>query len=522
MKYAIILVLAVAAIESTNGCKIKRRSEFGDGSGDDGYYCVCDMTYCDEAPNVSKTTNYSKYFLITSSKSGFLFHVSNGIYKKSKTIDKSAPLGKITINRKDVYQEIYGFGGAVTDSAAMNIHNLTLEVSEKLLRSYFGPHGINYNFIRTPMGGCDFSTRPYTYAMVENDTSLHHFELQVEDNLFKIPIIKRAQKIKKGKIKLLTAPWSASLWMKTKNSWTLDGKLRPEYRQLWADYFVKFFEAYRHNGLEFWATTPQNEPENYKYISLTNNNTLINAMAWTAEEERDWIIDNLAPTLKKNNFGHIKIFIMDDTRLSLPDWPKIVFKDKRAKDIVSGTAVHFYFDHFISPSVLDEIKELFPEHSILYTEGCAGVFEDQKVILGSWKRAELYAANIIENMSHWVSTWIDWNIALDTNGGPNWIQNFVDSPIIVNSTANEFYKQPMFYAIGHFSKYVPPGSKRIGIKSKNIANMRKVAFSTSDGGIVLVILNLNEEDKEILIQDPEKGTTKLKILAKSLNTMKYW
>ena len=98
-------------------------------------------------------------------------------------------------------------------------------------------------------------------------------------------------------------------------------------------------------------------------------------MAWTAEEERDWIINHLAPTLKKNNFGHIKIFILDDTRLSIPDWPKIIFEDKRARDIVSGTAVHFYFDHFISPTVLDEIKELFPEKSILYTESCAGTFE---------------------------------------------------------------------------------------------------------------------------------------------------
>ncbi|KYN03848.1 Glucosylceramidase [Cyphomyrmex costatus] len=479
------------------------------------------MTYCDEAPNVSRTSNQAKYFLITSSKSGSFFHVSNGVYKKSVKTHRSARLGKITVNRKNIYQRIYGFGGAVTDSAAINIHELTHEVSEYLLRSYFGPHGINYNFIRTPMGGCDFSTRPYTYAMVENDTSLHNFDLQIEDYLYKIPIIKRAKEMKKGDIKLLTAPWSASLWMKTEKSWTLNTKLLPEHRQIWANYFVKFFEAYRHNGLEFWATTTQNEPENYKYIPLTSNTT-INAMAWTAEEERDWVINYLAPTLKKNNFSHIKIFSLDDTRLSIPDWPKTVFEDKKARNIFSGTAVHFYFDHFISPSVLDEIKELFPEKAILYTEACAGVFEDKKVMLGSWKRAELYAANIIETMSHWVSTWIDWNIALNMNGGPNWIKNFVDSPIIVNSTANEFYKQPMFYAIGHFSKYVPPNSRRIGTKSQNIANIRHIAFSTSDGGTVLVILNLNEQDKEILIDDPKKGITKINVLAKSINTMKYW
>ncbi|XP_018316199.1 glucosylceramidase isoform X2 [Mycetomoellerius zeteki] len=525
MKHTVILVLAVAAtiflVESKHGCKIKRRSEFGNEREDDGYYCICNMTYCDEAPDVRRTFNPSKYFLITSSKSGLFFNVSSGVYKKFKKVDKSEPLGKITINQKDVYQEIQGFGGAVTDSAAMKIQELTHEMSEYLLGSYFGPHGINYNFIRTPMGGTDFSTRPYTYAMVENDTSLQHFDLQIEDYLYKIPIIKRAKELKKGEIKLLTAPWSASLWMKNKKSWMIDTKLRPQYRQLWANYFVKFFEAYRRNGLEFWATTPQNEPENYKYISQTNS-TSINAMAWTAEEERDWIIYNLAPTLKKNNFGDIKILTMDDTRLSIPDWPKTVFEDRRARDIISGIAVHFYFDHFISPSVLNEIKELFPEQSILYTEGCAGVFEEQKVILGSWKRAELYAANIIETMSHWVSTWIDWNIALDMNGGPNWIKNFVDSPIIINSNANEFYKQPMFYAIGHFSKYVPPGSMRIGTTSKKTANIRNIAFSTPDGSIVLVILNLNEENKEILIHDPKKGTTKLNILAKSLITMKYW
>jgi len=89
------------------------------------------------------------------------------------------------------------------------------------------------------------------------------------------------------------------------------------------------------------------------------------------------------------------------------------------------------------------------------------LFTDKRVILGSWKRGEIYATNIIniliifiENLSHWVSSWIDWNIALNTNGGPNWNGNYVDSPIIVNSTADEFYKQPMFYVIGHFSKSV--------------------------------------------------------------------
>lgn len=145
------------------------------------------------------------------------------------------------------------------------------------------------------------------------------------------------------------------------------------------------------------------------------------------------------------------------------------------------------------------------------------------MILGSWARGELYAKNIIETLSHWVSMWIDWNLALNLFGGPNYIENNVDSPIIVNSAADEFYKQPMFYALGHFSKYIPPNSVRIDTKTENgNIKLQSVAFSTPDNGTVLVILNRNEEGKEVLIEDSTKGITKINVPEKSITTMKYW
>ncbi|XP_029680713.1 putative glucosylceramidase 4 [Formica exsecta] len=546
----IILVAISVTVTLSTDC-VKRRSTT---SEDGGHYCVCNAKQCDEVPDAIKPLNVAEYTLITSSKNGFRFRVSNGIFKKvnsdrnykSQTKKSNAFLrllkiftttvkkisvnikksfinppqpGKIIVNQTDTYQEIFGFGGAVTDSAAINIFDLTQKTADNLLKSYFGSDGINYTFIRTPMGCTDFSTRAYTYAMTENDTSLSDFDLQVEDYDYKIPLIKRAQELKQNKIKLLTVPWTASPWMKTKYSWTNNAKLRPEYRQLWADYFVKYFEAYRDVGLEFWALSPQNEPANYIYLSPTVN---LSAMAWTSKEERDWIIEYLSPTLKRKGFGHIKIFIGEDNRLILPDWPKNVFQDERARNIISGIALHFYFDNVIMPHNLNEIKQLFPEKSIIYTEACIGFFEDQKVILGSWKRGEIYAKNIIENMLNWVSAWIDWNIALDMTGGPNSINNFVDSPIIVNSAADEFYKQPMFYVLGHFSKYVQPNSVRIGTTMENMAGIENIAFSTPDGGVVLIILNLTEEKKTILIEDPKKGTTKINVPARSINTMKYW
>lgn len=139
------------------------------------------------------------------------------------------------------------------------------------------------------------------------------------------------------------------------------------------NYFTfRYFEAYRRNDLKFWGTTVQNEPENYKYIPLDVN---LSSMAWTAEEQRDWIIEYLEPTLKKSNFGDIKLFTLDDNRKSLPDWVKTIFEDKKARDIISGTAVHFYFDTVISPNVLDEVKQLFPEKSLMLTEACTGTFQ---------------------------------------------------------------------------------------------------------------------------------------------------
>lgn len=59
-------------------------------------------------------------------------------------------------------------------------------------------------------------------------------------------------------------------------------------------------------------------------------------------------------------------------------------------------------------------------------------------------------SNLEQDMQNWVVGWTDWNIALNMNGGPSWMGNKVNSPIIINKEIGEFYKQPTFYAMGHF------------------------------------------------------------------------
>lgn len=200
-------------------------------------------------------------------------------------------------------------------------------------------------------------------------------------------------------------------------------------------------------------------------------------MGWTAEDQRDWLVGFLAPILEDGGFGDIDVIIGDGLRSLLPNWPKIVMKDPAARRLVAGTGVHWYFDFENPATKLDETHDLFPEKYIIYTESCFATVgrkfdtlldpltvvltkfvcykpEESRggVILGSWKRAEGYAESIIETISHWVGGWVDWNLALDLQGGPNWVKNFVDSPVIVNSTSDEFYKQPTYYVMGHFSK----------------------------------------------------------------------
>nr|CAD7417790.1 unnamed protein product [Timema poppensis] len=139
-------------------------------------------------------------------------------------------------------------------------------------------------------------------------------------------------------------------------------------------------------------------------------------------------------------------------------------------------------DAYSSVNNLDTVHEEFPDKFLLYTEASNLHSSRQApVLLGSWSRGEAYMSSIIEVTNHWVTGWVDWNLALDLDGGPNWANNTVDSPIIVNATADEFYKQPMFYALAHFSKFVPPGSFRISLETENNSNfIENVAFLTED------------------------------------------
>ncbi|KAL3866868.1 hypothetical protein ACJMK2_044121 [Sinanodonta woodiana] len=487
--------------------------------GQSSIICVCNATYCDTVePESRLPQGYANMFISTLAGQRLEKSSISFTHQPSKTAQVT-----LEVKPQSVYQTMLGFGGAFTDATGINILSLSLPAQYHLIQSYFGSMGLEYTLGRIPMASCDFSTHLYSYDDSPGDLGLANFTLAMEDLKYKIPIIQKAQSISRHKISLFGSPWSAPAWMKTSQNMTgygtLIGNPGGPYYKAWANYFVRFLEEYRKYNITLWGLTAQNEPTD-GYI----HNFPFQAMGWYPDQQKDFIALDLGPAMKAGGFSDVKLMILDDTRLNLPYWAEKVFSQQsNASMYVSGIAVHWYED-FIAPTLsLDVTHKEYPDKFILATEACITGNFPSKVSLGNWENAEKYAHSIIEDASHWVTGWSDWNLALDMEGGPNWVKNFVDSPIIVNAKADEFYKQPMFYAMGHFSKFVTPGSQRIEmLQDTSVEDFESIAFQRPDGSFAVVILNRGTSPVLTAIHDPLVGYLNRTVPPRSLITFTWW
>ncbi|KAJ6626114.1 hypothetical protein lerEdw1_014760, partial [Lerista edwardsae] len=460
--------------------------------GKDALLCVCNATYCDTMDPLllPPVGHYLKY---QTTKAGLRLEPSLGRFQLEPT--KSGT--EYTYNASVRFQHIKGFGGSHTDAAALNILRLSAGAQEHLLRSYFSKEGIEYNLLRWPMACSDFSIRAYSYDDdCPDDYELKCFSLVQEDTEFRIPLFHRIRDLAARPLSLVTSPWTAPGWLKTngevKGKGRLKGKAGDKYHKTWANYFIRFLDEYAKHNITFWALTAQNEPATAKvpvafYSGFPN-------MMFSAEEQRDFIVQDLGPALTASRHRDVLIIIHDDQRITVPNWAKVVFGNSSAAKYVAGIGVHWYMDRVVPSSLsLEDTHRLYPNYFLLYTEACNGFrLWETNVDLGSWKRGIRYSLNIATNLNSYVTGWIDWNLALDLQGGPNFVYNFVDSPIIVNPKKDEFYKQPMFYHLAHFSKFIPEGSVRVALTSNNPpGNCQLVAagFLRPDGTSVAVVIN---------------------------------
>lgn len=503
-----MLVLAFFALFTVAAGNVCIPRHFGDSS----IVCVCNSTYCDSTPETNLEAG--RFLWYSSTKSGQRMELTVG-----RIGNHSSSSRTITIDHKSRYQDIKGFGGAFTDAAGINIRNLSEATQEQLFNTYFAKEGNRYNIGRVPVGGTDFSTRFYTYDDHSKDTLLQNFSLAPEDMNYKIPLMQRALRIN-PELKFMAATWTAPTWMKTNDYYTGFGFLKKEYYQVYTNYLLRFMDDYRREGLDIWALSTGNEPSG-AYYPLNR----INGMGWTTSGIANWVANNLGPSLANSQHNQTLIITVDDQRYSLPWSVDLIFRNSLAEKYISGIGIHWYWDAVVPAAVLDMTHNHFPDKFMMITESCEGSFpwQNPKVRLGNWDRAQSYVMQIIENLQHWSTGWIDWNLALDKTGGPTWIDNNVDSPIIVNPETDEFFKQPMYYALHHFSRFLPRGSIRIGSRDSSIMfhPLRSVAFHTPKNETVVIIYNRSESYKNVDLLDAENGIINLQLAPLSINTIVY-
>jgi glucosylceramidase len=370
------------------------------------------------------------------------------------------------------YQTIEGFGGALTEASGVTLAKLGEENRRRVLEAYFHPErGIGYTLCRSHIQSCDFSLGNYAYVE-EEDPELKSFTIE-RDRQAVLPLIQAAKELGGDGFRLFSSPWSPPAWMKTNGQMNRGGKLKPEYREAWAQLFVKYVQAYAEEGIDIWALSVQNEA---KAVQIWDS------CVYTAEEEKDFIRDHLGPALAKAGYGEIKLLVWDHNKERVYERAKVAYEDAEAAKYIWGVCFHWYSgDHF---EALSALQHRFPEKGLFFSEGC----QEGGVQLGSWKTGERYGHDLIGNLNHGTSCWTDWNILLDEQGGPNHVGNYCDAPIIGDTVHDQLTFESSYYYIGHFSKYIRPGAVRIG-SSRYTDQLETVAFRNPDGQIAVVILN---------------------------------
>lgn len=440
----------------------------------------------------------------------------------------------IKIYPDNVKQTIDGIGSSFTESSAYVLAHLDPDTRREIMEQLFSEKGANFSLARTHIGACDFCVEgKYSYVDTKGDVMLESFSLEpdnrgfssaeypgiADENYDLLPMIKEALDIKSrqddGEFRIVASAWTAPSWMKDIDDWYISGSpennyqgtggsLKPEYEEVYADYLIKYLDTYRSENVDIWGLTPVNEPH--------GNNGQWESMHFTPETQNEFIKNYLGPKLKEGDNADVRLLIYDQNRDGLEHWTDVILGDSVTSEYVYGAAVHWYESTVrVYEDVLDKVTEKFPDHAILHTEGCiddlgkpapAGITDPVKFQEKDWfdndsfwwnKNAtdwgytapwegvitedhpiytpvHRYARNIIVSIDHWLRGWIDWNVVLDQNGGPNHVGNYCGAPIMINTETKQVYYTPVYYILAQFSKTIRPGDKAV-LTSKTLVEL---------------------------------------------------
>ena len=484
-------------------------------------------------------------------------------------------------------QTIDGIGTSFTEASAFVLAHLEPEQRYAVMEQIYGEAGANFTLCRTHVGACDFCVEGrYSYAPVADDLNLEHFSIEADRDGFNpaihpgikdpnfdlLDMIREAQAIKTGQgdsdLRIVASAWTAPPWMKDIGDWYIPGcaendwqgtggALKPEHLATYAAYLVKYLQAYHAEGIDIWGLTPVNEP--------CGNNGQWESMHFTPQTQRDFIKNHLGPMLHSAGFAELKLLGYDQNRDQMEEWADTLFGDAACARFTYGLAVHWYSSTFkVYEDILLKIKENYPEQRIIHTEGCiddlgkdapegvsdparfkeSGWFDNDAfwwnanatdwAYSASWPGVDpddhplytpvhRYARDIIVGLNNGLSGWIDWNIVLDSRGGPNHVGNFCGAAIMIDTDTGKVHYTPVFHILKQFSRSIRPGDRVVRADIHNNAagteNLYACATLNDENVLSLQVLNTSKQEQDYSLQIGNRLTA-VKIAANSLQTVR--
>jgi glucosylceramidase len=391
----------------------------------------------------------------------------------------------VFVDTRKQFQEVFGFGGAVTDATAEVYAKLTPDQQKAFLAAYFDPkQGLGYSILRTTIHSSDFSSASYTYVK-DGDRTLDSFTIG-HDMQYRVPLMR--QSLASGasygtKMRVFASPWSAPAWMKTNASMLGGGSLKPEYRDLWAQYMVRFVKAYEKAGIPLWGLSIQNEPmAKQKWES----------MILTADEETRFLGDHLGPALKAAGLGDKKVIVWDHNRDLLPQRAGTILSDPKARPYVWGVGYHWYETWAKGEPMhrnLAAVHEAYPDVPLLLTESSIEKYDAAQ--MQSWSNGERYGSEILADLNAGSAGWVDWNMLLDSRGGPNHVGNYCFA-LLHASDDGKLIFTPSYAYMGHFTRYIRPQARRVSAATSR-STLAATAFRNADGSLAVVVMNSTDQ-----------------------------
>ncbi len=468
-----------------------------------------------------------------------------------------------------VKQELLGIGTSFTEASAFVLAHLEDASRDEVMRNIFSDQGANFTLTRTHIGACDFCVEGrYSYAdRIAGDTGLQAFSIQPDLDGFNpeqypgikdpdfdlLPMIRQAQAIKAAqsdsRMRIIASPWTAPAWMKDIEDWYQPGTpannfngtggvLKPHYEATFADYLVKYLDAYREQGVDIWGMTPVNEP--------LGNSGQWESMHFTEHTQNEFIKHHLGPKLHQSGYADVSLLMLDHARPHLEQWAEVIYNDPETARYVDGAAVHWYESTFkVYEDVFDRVHAKYPDYSIIHTEGCiddlgkkapGGVLDPEGYQESGWfdnddfwwnenatdwayqatwpgvvienhpiyTPVHRYARNIIVSLDHWLNGWIDWNIVLDARGGPNHVGNYCGAPIMIDTESGHVYYTPIYYILSQLSRTIRPGDRalqtRIARDHLDIDDLHACATINPQGLLSIQLLNTTKQDIALNLQ----------------------